>query len=204
MLSYLWPKSENGFSLNTGNNKWRTSSTICCMFSKKVSLARLSRPGSLTAKTESNEWQDHFGRVIKNEGHVGRGYAGAYTSGLWAVVGYMYLNVLHDACKITQRIITQNNKAIIYIGHGQCWYYMVTFYRAVQNVPPACIMYGPSTCPGEADQPGNSIWPFLETIDQLFHPGFAKIWRLTSNLCLCCLSMQEGGWHDGPNKSNKI
>lgn len=45
----------------------------------------------------------------------------------------------------------------------------VTFYGAAEDVSPACIVYGPSTCPGETYQPGHSIWPFLETVDHLFH-----------------------------------
>lgn len=51
LLSYLCPNSANGFSFNSGNNAPITSSTICCMFWKKGSLARLSLPGSLTANT---------------------------------------------------------------------------------------------------------------------------------------------------------
>lgn len=46
----------------------------------------------------------------------------------------------------------------------------VTFNGAVEDVSPACIVHRPSTCPGEAYQPGHSIWPFLETTDHLFHP----------------------------------
>lgn len=45
----------------------------------------------------------------------------------------------------------------------------VTFHRAVEDIPPACIVYGPSTCPGEAYQPAHSIRPLLETVDHLFH-----------------------------------
>lgn len=56
------------------------------------------------------------------------------------------------------------NANIFYISQG-----VFTFNRAADDVSPAGIVYGASTCPGETYQPGHSVWPLPEAVYHLFH-----------------------------------
>lgn len=64
--------------------------------------------------------------------------------------------------------------------HLQC---VFTFDRAAEDVSPAGIVNGPSTCPGETYQPGHSIWPLLETVYHLFHRE-STVNRILLFLCM--------------------
>lgn len=44
-----------------------------------------------------------------------------------------------------------------------------TFHWTAEDVSPASVVYGASTCPGETDEPGHSFRPGPETADHLLH-----------------------------------
>lgn len=68
-----------------------------------------------------------------------------------------------------------------------------TFDRAAEDVSPAGIVNGPSTCPGETYQPGHSIWPLLETVYHLFHRE-STVNRILLFLCMAT-TLFLNKWH---------